>query len=358
MTRQTWTAFASALLFVAFAVLIAVLPVPFVAWSPGGSRDTLGTVTTTDAEGKPVTEPMITVRGIPTHPTTGRLDLTIVSGTTAGARLTLPEALFAYWMPSRDTLPREAVFPPGQSAEEVEVEETRQMDSAQDNAVVAALRAAGEPVTAMPVVSSVTIGGPADGLLEPGDLVVSVDRVPTPTAGSVGAQVRTHRPGESVVFEVLRNDAVSTVVVPTVSSPGGDATAVVGITVGTGYDYEPEIRFDLGQKIGGLSAGMVFALAIYDKITEGPLLDGRHVAGTGGITPDGVVVRIGGIQQKIAAAEDAGATVFLVPAPNCADLAGVRTDLELVRVGSLADSIEALSTLRSGGGTEALPRCP
>ena len=62
---------------------------------------------------------------------------------------------------------------------------------------------------------------------------------------------------------------------------------VVGITLATGYRYEPEISFDLGQRIGGPSAGLVFALAIYDKITDGPLLAGRHVAGTGTITPDG-----------------------------------------------------------------------
>ena len=55
----------------------------------------------------------------------------------------------------------------------------------------------------------------------------------------------------------------------------------------TGTEYAPEISFDFGQRIGGPSAGLVFALAIYDKITAGPLLDGQHVAGTGTITPDG-----------------------------------------------------------------------
>ena len=59
----------------------------------------------------------------------------------------------------------------------------------------------------------------------------------------------------------------------------------MGITLATGYRYDPEISFDLGQQIGGPSAGLVFALAIYDKITDGPLLAGRHVAGTGKITP-------------------------------------------------------------------------
>ena len=134
MTRQTWTALVSALLFVALAVPLAILPVPFVAWSPGGTADVLG-----DVDGRP----LISVEGVPTFPTAGQLDLTVVSGTSADSRLTLPEALAAYWLPGRDTLPRDAVFPPGQSADEVTKAEAQMMETSQDDAVVAALRAAG-----------------------------------------------------------------------------------------------------------------------------------------------------------------------------------------------------------------------
>jgi len=42
VTRQTWTAFVSAFVFVGLAILLVVVPVPFVSWSPGGTRDTLG----------------------------------------------------------------------------------------------------------------------------------------------------------------------------------------------------------------------------------------------------------------------------------------------------------------------------
>ncbi len=44
VTRQTWTAFVAAGLFVAMAIMLAVVPVPFVAWSPGGTENTLGSV--------------------------------------------------------------------------------------------------------------------------------------------------------------------------------------------------------------------------------------------------------------------------------------------------------------------------
>ena len=76
----------------------------------------------------------------------------------------------------------------------------------------------------------------------------------------------------------------------------------------------------------------MFALAIYDKLTPGPLTGGRSIAGTGAITPDGAVGPIGGIRQKIAGADDEGATVFLVPAANCAEAAGGRSTRRRIRL--------------------------
>jgi PDZ domain-containing protein len=101
----------------------------------------------------------------------------------------------------------------------------------------------------------------------------------------------------------------------------------------------------------------VFAIAIYDKLTPGPLLQGRHIAGTGTITPQGQVGAIGGIQEKIAAAEKADATAFLVPAPNCKDVTGLDTDLRLIKVTTLKDGIEAISTFNTPGGDARTPRC-
>jgi PDZ domain-containing protein len=348
MTRQTWTALVSALVFVGLAVLLVVIPVPYVTWGPGSTHDALGAADQ---------EPMIKVRGIDTYPTSGRLDMTVVTVTQADARLSLPQALLAYWLPHRDALPRDAVYERGKSAQQVESEDADMMSTAQDDAVVAALRADNQPVTEMPAVYSVTVGGPAHQLLLPGDLVVSVDGVATPDEAAVRKQIRAHRPGDQITFVVVRQRVETTVTVATVESATEKNVPMVGITLGGGYRYAPEISFDLGQQIGGPSAGLVFALAIYDKITPGALLAGRHVAGTGSITPSGDVGGIGGIQEKIAGAENAGADVFLVPAPNCGDLAGVRTDMALVKVATLRDAVTALQTLQQPGGADRLPRC-
>src|SRR5690606_521879 len=123
------------------------------------------------------------------------------------------------------------------------------------------------------------------------------------------------------------------------------------------YDFPFEVKINIDENIGGPSAGLMFALAIYDKLTPGALTGGEHVAGTGTISGTGEVGGIGGIQQKIAAARRDGATIFLTPEPNCpmaveAAVEGIR----LVRVSTLDDAIEALEALRDGAD-ERVPTC-
>src|SRR4030095_8023134 len=95
--------------------------------------------------------------GTETFPARVRVDVTNVGIPPADARLSLPQALLAYWLPHRDALPRDAVYAPGKSAEQVENEDADMMETAQDDAVVAALRADGRAVTEMPAIYSVTV---------------------------------------------------------------------------------------------------------------------------------------------------------------------------------------------------------
>ena len=91
------------------------------------------------------------------------------------------------------------------------------------------------------------------------------------------------------------------------------------------------------------------------KLTHGNLTGGKFIAGTGEISPDGTVSPIGGIQQKMAGARAAGATVFLTPAANCPDTAGaVPAGLRLVKVSTLNGAVHDLDVLKAGGN---VPSC-
>ena len=113
-----------------------------------------------------------------------------------------------------------------------------------------------------------------------------------------------------------------------------------------GSTYRAPFELDITlDGVGGPSAGLIFSLGIVDKLTPGALIDGRVVAGTGTIDPEGNVGPIGGIQQKLVGAKRAGATLFIAPQDNCDDVEGnVPDGLTVVPVSTLGearDTVEA-----------------
>ncbi|HXT91294.1 MAG TPA: S16 family serine protease, partial [Trebonia sp.] len=131
-------------------------------------------------------------------------------------------------------------------------------------------------------------------------------------------------------------------------------SAVIGVQVQEQYKFPFNVRITVGD-IGGPSAGMMFALGIVDMLTPMNLTGGKFVAGTGEITAAGQVQPIGGIQQKMVGARNAGATVFLTPAGNCADAKGaVPSGLKVVKVSTLSQAVSDLEALKAG---KQVPSC-
>ncbi|MBK8459685.1 MAG: PDZ domain-containing protein [Micropruina sp.] len=348
MTKQTWTAAVSAVLFVALAAAVALLPVPFVSWSPGSTVDLMEKVAGKDR---------ISIAGAQSYPASGQLRLTTVAVTKASAQLTLPEALLSYWLAAREVLPREAVFPAGVSPEDVDTREFQSMDDSQSQAITAALRAALVPVSEVPIVTAVIATGPAHEKLKPGDEIVAIDRRKVASIDEVRRAIRAHEVGEAVVFSVRRDAHVVNVTVTTVSANNQPTEPVVGINLSIGYAYLPQISIDIDPQIGGPSAGLMMALGVYERITPGDLAGGRAIAGTGTVTAAGQVGSVGGVQEKIAGAERAGASVFLLPEGNCPDVGSPPSTLRLVKVATLGEALAALADLNDPSRADAVPGC-
>lgn len=349
MTKQTWTATVSAVLFVVLAAVIALVPVPYVTWSPGSTHDLLGQV-----DGKDV----IAISGAETFATTGQLRMTTVSVTSPSSTLSLPEVLFSYWLPSREVLPRMAVYRPGEEPTDITEQETRLMDDAQSSAVVAGLRQAGVEVTTWPMVTSVSNSGPSNDILKPGDLIKAVDGKTTTSVQRVQEIIASHHIGEAVLFTVIRNGVVVRPTVTTRATVNNPDKPIVGITLAIGYSYGPTVRFSIDPGIGGSSAGLMFALAIYDRLTRPELAAGQVVAGSGTVDSEGNVGAVGGVQEKIAAAVRDQATVFLLPEPNCSDVGQAPPGIRVVPVTSLAEATKALQQLADPKTAGSVAVCP
>lgn len=111
--------------------------------------------------------------------------------------------------------------------------------------------------------------------------------------------------------------------------------------VGAEQLHIKNISFDV-KRTGGPSGGMVFVIGVIELLTKKDILHGRHVAGTGTISPDGKVGPIGGINEKIMAAQKAGAEIFLAPAQNREEISHTPAGIKVVIVATLAQAIAAL----------------
>jgi Lon-like protease len=347
VTKQTWTATVSAVLFVVLAAVIALVPVPYITWSPGSTHNLLAP-----------DQNVITVTGAKTYPTNGQLLMTTVAMTSPDSTLSLPELLFSYWLPSREVLPRSVVYGVGEDPTDINRDETQMMTDSQSEAVVAALRESGVPVTSWPMVQSVTNSGPSNDILEPGDLIQYVDGRPTTSVQDVQDAVSAHHVGEAVVFTVMRGTEVLRVTVTTRATAANPDKPIVGLTLTTGYTYKPKVAFAIDQAVGGSSAGLMFALAITDQLTETDQTAGRKIAGTGTMAADGNVGPIGGVQEKIAAAARDGATIFLLPVQNCVDAGKAPAGIRLVPVKTLNGAIQALAALEEPETASTVAGCP
>lgn len=342
-------ALAAALVFV-----VALLPSPYAVEEPGPVFDTLGSSGT----GKD-RAPLISIPDRRTYPTTGRLDLltvTVLGSARGGPNwFDLAEA----WLdPTKAVVPLEAVIPPGESQQEADQQSAAEMTGSQRSAVTAALTQLGYDVDATVTVESVQPGSAAAGALRKGDAVTTFGGRAINDACSLQDAVLAN--GTKPVSVVVDRDGTPRTlrVTPRVTADGSAAgRPLLGVSTSAAmrYPFAVDLRLD---KVGGPSAGMMFALGIIDKLTPGALTDGRHIAGTGTICGDGEVGPIGGIVQKMSAARAAGATVFLAPAANCDDVVGhIPRGLDVIPVERLSDSLDALEHLRDQGSVAGLPTC-
>lgn len=346
MSRRVVTMAVTAFVVAVLVSVAALLPVPYVALSPGPVTDTLGKVAGQD---------LIEIEGRATYPTNGNLDLTTVSVLGGPSRrLQLITALEGWLDDSVAVVPEGRVYPEGQTRKQAERQSNAEMRESQENATTAALRLLGIPVRTHIEVLRVPGNSPSDGVLARGDVITSIDGKAVSGGTELRELITAREPGKKVRVGFSRDGVEQEAVLTTGSAD--DGRAIVGILTTDKAEYPFDVDIAL-ENVGGPSAGLMFALGIYDKLTPGSLTGGAHIAGTGTMDDRGQVGAIGGITQKMIGAKQAGATVFLVPAGNCAEADQTAPDgLRIVKATGLAGVVEALDKLRKNPGAR-VPTC-
>jgi len=331
---------------IVIAALMGLVQVPYAVLSPGPVTNTLGN--------GPGGKPLVTVAGTGTYPTRGALDFTTVEVLGGpNSPVNAWDWVMGHLDSARAVVPAEELFPKGVSSTQVDHENAAEMADSQQEAIAVALRALGQKVPQVVSISDLPKGSQSAGVLRAGDVIVSIDGKPVTTPDAVRAAVRAHKAGENVDFAVRRNGKVMAL---TVRTGGSQGHTVVGVFLRTGFTFPLKVSINAGN-VGGPSAGMMFSLAIYDKLTPGALTGGINIAGTGTIDSAGKVGPIGGIAQKLVGAKRGGAAWFLAPAENCNEVVGHIPDgLQVVKVATFAqarDAVKAIAAKQSA----SLPHC-
>lgn len=328
------------------AIVLAQITLPYAVMTPGPIMNTLGEV------GEET--PLIVVDGARTYPTEGELNFTTVRiGGGPGNETTIFDYLSARISDEATVLPVEQVFPAGVSRTEIREENQAEMVGSQQGAATVALRRLGYAVEETVTVAGVDEASTFIDSLSEGDVITGVNGTPTDGSEAIRELVATVPTGGDISVSVERDGESITVDGQTIDAGG---SPVLGIYLSRSFSSDVDVTISAGE-VGGSSAGMMFALGIYDVLTRGALTGGNDIAGTGTITPEGQVGPISGIKQKVIGANNAGSDFFLAPETNCAELEGaVPEGIEAFSVSTFdqaLDAVEAIAADDLGG----LARC-
>jgi PDZ domain-containing protein len=141
---------------VALLATAVFAPLPFSLAQPGMTANVLG-----ENKGDPV----ITISGAPTRDTSGQLRMTTIEATGPDASVSLSDVLDAWFATDRAVMPRDSVYPSGNSVKEIEQHNAEQMKESQDTATEAALSYLHEKNDVKVTLKLADVGGPSAGLL-------------------------------------------------------------------------------------------------------------------------------------------------------------------------------------------------
>lgn len=347
---------ATAYLTLATMVLLVgclAIPAPYAVRLPGPTVDTLGSSGDT---------PLISIEDEETFPSDGELRLTTVSVMGGpGYPVGVAQVLRGWWDDRITVVPREAVFPPDRTREEVDQQSQAQMVSSQENATIAALEALDYTVGVTLVIAETVPGGPAEAVVEKDDVITSIavgsgDAVPVGNLEDLTEILQNTDAGTAVRLGVLRDGEPTELEIVTGPRDDGESGSVIGVLIDPEFAFPVQVDIEISN-IGGSSAGTMFALGIMELLTPGDATGGHVIAGTGTMDASGQVGPIGGIVQKLNGSARDGAEYFLAPASNCAEVVGnVPNGLQVIKVETLDQAWEAVEAIGSGTAAD-LPTC-
>ena len=291
---------------------------------------------------------MVTVPSAAKETNAGKLLLVTIYSAPANA----DEWLFGQVYPHAHLLPARTQLPPNTSYERYRHIEEAMMTDSQTTAKVVALRQLGYdvPEHGQGVVADDVQRNTAAAAagIHKGDLIVGADGQPLQTAKQLIDLVGGMAPGEGLSLRLKPNnsDAEQSLQVTLGGRPNQPDKALLGIVPRTyrpTFDFPLQVNID-SKGIIGPSAGLVLALSIMQAASPSDLTHGHSVAVTGTIDINGQVGPVGGVEDKVYAA-DSQAEYFLAPKRDVAAAKQAASRMKVVEVDNLQQAVDFLKSL-------------
>ena len=292
-------------------------------------------------------EPMVHMPAQYRHPSAGSLILTSVI---PQAPILVGEWIYAQLDHAVVIEPESQIVPPNTNAQTVSVQNYQMLSNSDTTAIFTGLHLAGYQVDINDglIIGAIQPQSQAVGVLQTGDIITGANGLPVITQMDLVDQLQLITPGSVINLKIERNGQTMEVTVVTIPPSTANGPAQIGIVVeqhNSDFNLPFPIKIIPRKIVGGPSAGLMFTLGVYDLVTGEDLTGGRRIAGTGTIDLEGNVGAIGGVQQKVAAAERAGAQYFFAPSSNYADAEAVAKNITVVEVNTAQDAINFLRNL-------------
>ena len=286
----------TAIITILLALFLGGYRLPFYIYKPGGAEEL---------------NPVVQVEGA--YDSSGEMHLVTVRG----GQATPIQYLLAKVRSYHQIYPIEDIRPEGISESEYYHAQLQMMETSQEAAQVVAYQAADKDIDIQyegVYVMNLLKGMPAEKELKPGDRIIQVDDTKINESSDLVEYVEKMGAGDSVELTLEREGEEMVKEIELAPFPDQKEKVGVGITLVTDRRVEvnPKVQFKSGE-IGGPSAGLMFSLEIYDQLTDEDITKGYMVAGTGEISYEGEVGRIGGIDKKVVAADREGVDIFFAP---------------------------------------------
>jgi len=327
------------IVFLILGALSTFIPTGYVLISPGSAEDL---------------RELVAVEG--SRQDQGKFFLVTVSQQQAN----IPMAIYGLLHPHIELQPLSHIIPQGMDRETYRQLMKEWMTESQLLAQVVALQRSGYQVEIESdgvVIVKLLPDSPSTNILEKDDIIVAVDGTPVYLADQVVSAVQSRKVGDEVTLTVIREGETLERTVKTGPHRDDPSLAALGILIRT-LDWKPVLPLEIHMRtgdIGGPSAGVMFVLEIINQIKPQDITGGHLIAGTGTIDLNEKVGPIGGVYQKVIAAEKAGAEYFIVPRENYEEAREAARRVKLVPVTNLQEALNFLETLEPLPTQEALP---